>query len=654
VIPDPAPAPHRSFAYRPDIDGLRAVAVLLVVVFHFRLVPQAASGFLGVDVFFVISGYLITSIVTGQLAHGTFSLSQFYVGRIRRLAPPLVATLSSVMVAGALFLFPSALMELSRQGLATQLYVANVYYWRTVNYFGLSADSVYLLHTWSLAVEEQFYLVYPLLLLLLHRLGRRWLLPAIALLALSSFALNLHFVHGKPEATFYLLPTRAFELLGGAVVALWPALSPRSRVPAEVLGWMGAGLIAYGIVSHDRATVFPGTFALFPMLGTAALLASARHVRPATARVLGLPPFVYVGKLSYSLYLVHWPITVFATELLAERYDLPLRWLSLFASVVVAAAFTHGVEGPVRTGKVLASTRSLLTTYGVVLVATGLGFALVQGTEGLPARFAPEVAQTAALANDRPPPMLECEYDARHPERQLPCVLGDESVRPAWLVYGDSHAWALHPALDMWLRATGQAAYFMFRHACPPVFGVEQLNDNGQCRRFNELAERTAQRAEVTHVMLVSSWRQGVDGAFSETPGVFSSQAETARLLARKLAAGLDQLSRAGKQVYVWEPVPEAPGHVPLMMARALHHRRSPDLQSRLRDYRATYAYLFEVLDARRDRVRRIAPTSLLCRDDVCEATLAGKPVFFDNSHLSMGSQPHWARLLEQATTGTR
>ncbi len=201
-------------SYRADIDGLRAVAVLLVLLFHFALVESVNAGYLGVDIFYVISGYLITGILLRHLQDGTLSLLGFYSARIRRLSPALYVVLLGTLTAGTLLLFPEQLQELGRQLPAAQLYFANFYFWLKVNCFGLGSHDVYLLHTWSLAVEERFYLLFPLALLLTRKYLKARFFAVLAALFLASFLLDLYFLARKPEATFYMFPTRAWELLG--------------------------------------------------------------------------------------------------------------------------------------------------------------------------------------------------------------------------------------------------------------------------------------------------------------------------------------------------------------------------------------------------------------------------------------------------------
>ena len=227
--------------YRADIDGLRAVAILLVVVFHFDLFSVGKAGFIGVDIFFVISGFLITSIIVQSLEENRFSFATFLYRRVRRLYPALLATLVFYLVAGAFLLLPDTFEELSLEALLSQLYVVNFYFWRSVNYFGLQADSVPLLHMWSLAVEEQFYLIFPLACLLIWRVKSHWLTSLILLAALLSFSLGYLLTPIKPWASFYLLPTRAWELLAGSLLFLTIRHRSPTRSLALGTGPCGAG-----------------------------------------------------------------------------------------------------------------------------------------------------------------------------------------------------------------------------------------------------------------------------------------------------------------------------------------------------------------------------------------------------------------------------
>lgn len=473
--------------YRHDIDGLRAIAVLMVLVFHFDLAWKGKAGFVGVDVFYVISGFLITTIIKKQLDDNSFDLRAFYISRIRRLAPAFFAVLVMVMAAGAFLLFPDDLYELSKQALASQTYIANFYYWRNINYFGLNADNVLLLHTWSLAVEEQFYLVYPLFLLLTFRYLRRYFWGALFVVLAASFILNLAFVKGYPEATFYLLPTRAWELLLGGITPLIHEKFHRSRQTNELIGIAGFSLILSAMLLYNEQIRVPGTFALLPTFGAVCLILSGTSNTTTTSWLLGLHPIVYIGKISYSLYLVHWPINVYAKNLLEDDYTLPWR-LGMFAlSFVVSAIIYHAIENPFRRRKLFTTDRKLITGYVSGLCVTVFAFLAVKSSDGLPARFPDEVVRIMSYANDKTPTLTKCEFKDKTTLRNSDfCTIGTPGKEPDWLIYGDSHAWAGHDAFDKFLKLKGSAGLFMFRHACPPVNGIHLFKDKGKCLDFNK------------------------------------------------------------------------------------------------------------------------------------------------------------------------
>lgn len=648
-IPPPPASP-----YRPDIDGLRAVAVLLVLVFHFQLVPGGKAGFIGVDVFFVISGFLITSIVKRQLDAGTFELSGFYLARIRRLAPALLAVLLMVMATGALLLFPADFVELSRQVFYSQVYLANIYFWKSVNYFGLGTDNVFLLHTWSLAVEEQFYLLYPLCLLLAHRFARRHLWLVIGLAGIASFGLNVAFVASKPEATFYLLPTRAWELLAGALVAAPAASWRRSRAVDELLGLLGAALIVVAVATYRTEIAFPGYFAILPVVGAACLLVCGQG-SPLASRALSLSPVVYIGKISYPLYLVHWPLNVFASRSLAEDYGIHWR-LTMFAlSVLLAAALYHVVESPVRERRVLVAGRSLLRGYGAGITVTAALFVAVLASGGLPQRFPSEVNRLAGYANDKSPPLTKCEY-AGTPVEILAkdCLIGQPGIPARWLVYGDSHAWAAHAAFDQWLRGKGEAGVFVYRNSCPPVMEVHVFGGRGECPAFNRsVIEFLAAHSEISHVALVSTWRQAAEARLSAARDLRLSPTQSIALFDDRFTQTLVRLHGMGKRIHIWEPVPGAARNVPLELARAKLEGRPPDLEMGIDRYLQENAFFFAALERNRHLVDvAFSPSEVLCSSGRCAATIEGRPAYFDNAHITRSTANFWVGVLQRGERG--
>ena len=647
----PAAATSALPAYRRDIDGMRAIAVLLVLVFHFDLVPGNRAGFIGVDVFFVISGYLITSILIRQLDQGTLSFRAFYLARVRRLAPALIAVLFLTMVAGSALLFPDDLKELSRQALASQFYVANIYFWKNVNYFGLGSDNVFLLHMWSLAVEEQFYLLYPLALWSIHRFRRRYFWVAIGVMLLVSFASNVALVQPKPAAAFYLLPPRAWELLAGALAPLALKWSRPTTVD-ESIGALGIGLLLIAVGIYRTDFRFPGFFALLPVLGATCLLVSGDGRSTRVSRMLSSPLLTYVGKISYPLYLVHWPVYVLAKRSLGEHYDFAWRFGTFALSFLLAAFLYQWIEDPIRHRRFLSRGKTLLRGYGAGLAVAVLAFVLIERTDGLPQRFPQEVVHLANSVNDKSPPLVECEFTGTPSLRNADfCVLGVRGGTPRWLVYGDSHAWAAHDVFDKWLALKGESGLFMYRNSCPPILDIHILGDQGRCNRFNRsVMTFLKEHADIRAVVLVSTWRQAPEARLSRASDLLLSQEDALSLFDEKFSATLAELHRLGKRIYVWEPVPGASENVPLALARAQLEHRSANIEFTKDRYLAENAFFFSTIEKNRDLIDVLfSPADALCRSGMCAATIDGNPAYFDNAHVARSGADFWVGMLQRS-----
>lgn len=322
--------------YRADIDGLRAVAVLPVVLFHAGF-AAFGGGYVGVDVFFVISGYLITRIIAREVREGRFSVLSFYERRIRRIFPALAAVVLFSWFASAYLLLPSAFKDFSQSAAAAALFVSNLLFWRESGYFSPAADSKPLLHTWSLSVEEQFYLLLPLLLLLLRSRPKASRQLALGALAVASFGVSVWLVNGWPTAAFYFSGGRAWELLLGSLLALDGLPRPGNRRSTEALAAAGLGLIAWSVFAYTSFTPFPGWAALPPCLGAAMILLAGERGRSGASAVLSLAPIVWIGRISYSLYLWHWPLLVAAKLYKIEALTWQELMLWLTASFAAAA-----------------------------------------------------------------------------------------------------------------------------------------------------------------------------------------------------------------------------------------------------------------------------------------------------------------------------
>ena len=304
-----AGAVHRPGSYRPEIDGLRAMAVVPVVLYHAH-VPGVSGGFVGVDVFFVISGFLITSQLAADVAAGRFSIVTFYERRVRRIFPALFVMLAVSAVMALWLLLPFELESFAASLRASALFVSNFYFMRETGYFVAAAITKPLLHTWSLAIEEQFYIFFPVYLYAMSRWAPRWLLPVTTVVLVLSLGLCISMTHPQSDAAFFYTPARVWELLTGSVLAL----APRRVLPgwlAQALGAAGLVLIAVAVFGFDARTPFPGSAAMLPAGGAALVILASGANPTASGGLLSLGPIRFVGLISYSLYLWHWPLLVF-------------------------------------------------------------------------------------------------------------------------------------------------------------------------------------------------------------------------------------------------------------------------------------------------------------------------------------------------------
>ena len=641
-----------KISYRADIDGMRALAVMMVLVFHFELISLSEAGFIGVDVFFVISGFLITSILKRQFDVGKFGIVPFYTARIRRLAPALLSVLMFVMMAGAVLLFADDFMELSRQVLASQFYVANIYFWKNVNYFGLGKDDVFLLHMWSLGVEEQFYLLYPTVLLVIYKYQKRWFWPAIAIGLFASFALNVMLVARKPEAAFYLLPTRGWELFAGALVYYGSTRWTRPRALDELLGVLGLGFIFVAIMAFRRDFHFPGYFALLPVVGAGSLLISGGGAGTVVSRLLSLRPITYIGKISYPLYLVHWPIKVFVTRF-SDQGGPAWRWTMLATSILLAAAVYHLVENPIRRRYWLSSNHLLLRGYAVGLALTlTIGFFIGRG-DGLPQRFPADVSRLASFVNDRSPPLSECLFGRKRPLSEHDfCRIGKIADKPKWLIFGDSHAWAGHAVFDRWLQSKGDEGLFMFLNSCPPVVDVHLFGDHEEeCFSFNRaVVDFVDKDQDLDNVVLVSAWAEALEGRLSTSEDIMLSKEASVGLFNTSFSKTLSYLHSIGKRIYVWEPVPGATQSVPQSLAWAALQNRPASIEFTSEEYRANNEFFFSALAKNRHSIAvSFSPSEALCSTGHCAVTINGDPAYFDSSHITRSPWKFWVRMMQQA-----
>ena len=637
---------HGGAAYRADIDGLRAVAVVSVILYHGG-VPGLAGGFVGVDVFFVISGFLISSIIFRQLDQGRFSLANFYERRVRRIAPALSVVLLASTAAATMILLPPDLLRYCRSLVATLLFGSNIYFWRTSGYFDTAATTKPLLHTWSLAIEEQFYLVFPLACVLVARFwprGRaRFFLVILALSLTACVALTPRW----PEAAFYLPVTRAWELLVGVMLSCYGMPPIRSAALRRTLSAVGLAAIVAAVLLFTPATPFPGAAALLPTLGTALVIATNRRDDPLTGRLLVLPPVVLTGRMSYSLYLWHWPVFVFFRQL-TSREPTPLELVGLVVFIfAVSAASWRLVEEPIRRlrgGVPYGRLLGVLSVIGLVLMAAGSagsrsdGFAFLQR---------PDVNRYLAGVRDGNPARSRCfSPGIALLERGTPCRLGPANAEPAFAVWGDSHANALMPLFGALAEEEHVAGIFTGASGCIPLLDVRRIDRRDDCARLGDSVVALVGRRHIRDVILVAYWSVYTDGWEIRPPppqpllaGVAPGDtASPHTVFVRALRRTVDALRAAGARVWIVEQAPTQPRDVPTWLATvakrggdvSLLGRSATAHRARQRFVAGTFR---ELADGR--TVLLVDPATVLCASGRCVTSRDGRSLYMDYRHLS-------------------
>lgn len=625
--------------YRPDIDGLRAIAVLAVVLYHYGIGP-IHGGFVGVDIFFVISGYLITGIIHKEIGRGDFTFVGFYERRIRRIFPALFAVLLATLAVGGWLLLPSDLAKLGNSTLATLLFGSNVLFWRQSGYFDTSSEYNPLLHTWSLAVEEQFYIGLPILLILLHRFAKGWLKLALVACAFASFALCIWVQPLRPSAAFFLSPFRAWELLLGgllAVGAIPPIYDKRLRSAIS----MGAlALLFWSLWWIQAGPGFPGWRAALPVLGTAALLHAGAHGDSWVKRLLSWRPLAFVGLISYSLYLWHWPLMVFVRYRNGMEPLAPaMGGLLLVVAILLAAASYRWIETPFRRNRSIAGTPArnrLFAGAGIVMVAVAGIALLVKADQGWQARFSADVV---ALDQARHPVIPFRECDGHPPDfAGIECRIGVKGAPLRVLLWGDSHALAWAPAMNEILKRQGVAGILAVNSACPPLLGVNNPVDT-VCHSDNERLMRAIGSRHFDTIILHASWT-----SYSDPEGQYTLTDEQGRTgNANVFTPAFDRTIRAlrslaGRIVLVG-PTSGAPSDIPFRLASAARRMQAYPPGRSATDVQLHARWFWQVAQRYRNdpQVVLVDPSRWFCSVQSCRyLSDDGKLLYRDGGHLSL------------------
>ncbi len=548
--------------YRPDIDGLRAIAVLVVVLFHAGF--GMPGGFVGVDVFFVISGFLITGLLARDLDAGTFSLAGFWERRVRRILPAATVVVLATLAIGLLVLIPHSADRLGRAAVAQATMLANFYYWWTVSYFGGPAELLPLLHGWSLAVEEQFYVVFPLVFVLAWRRGRRFTVIFLGIVAIASFLESIREVRSYPDSAFYLLPSRAWELLLGGIVALLPTPDRMGRPTRTVLTGLGLAAIIGSCLWIDPTMPFPGVLAALPCLGTALAIWSEAPGLTTFGRLLALPPMRFVGLTSYSFYLWHWPVLSLLRNLIGEELPPSVSATAILLAFGLAVLTWRFVETPFRRKSRDLSSRTVLirgALASVMVVAIG---GMVWLLQGIPARLDEEESRFVRNLRGSHRLLMPMPFDFR----SLPPTIGacgPSDSEPTLLLWGDSHAVAASEAIDEAAKRAGICGVACLRANSSPVPGLWREGDRPERDEFNQRVLEWIERTpSLRRVVLIARWSSFVNAKHSGAPArlvtddpfAAATPESAIRVLGERLAELADRLRRRGVSLCIVKEVP--------------------------------------------------------------------------------------------------
>ncbi len=624
--------------YRAEIDGLRAVAVTAVILFHAG-VPGLKGGFLGVDVFFVISGYVITQIILRDVAAGRFSFGSFFERRVRRIVPAL-----SVMLAACAFmsliLLPADMRRFDDSFLATIAFQANIYFIKTAGYFATNQQASPLLHMWSLSVEEQIYLVFPICLIGAATLGRHRTIVVVSLLMLCTSALQFVFVRVWPLSGYYLPFMRGGEFLVGSALATGFVPQLRQRYAGEAAALSGLVMLVFAF--HR----FTGSGQEYYCAGLVACVATALVIYGTDAqhslirRGLSVKPAIFVGRASYSLYLWHWPFIVFGTYYVIDSSHLPFAMLvCAAASVPVALLSWSYIERPFRGPNAILSRRQAFiaaAAAGSILVcAGGIGRAM----HGAPWRFDKVVQRII----DQPEGMLSpCTNQSLASIAQHKyCRIGSASATPNFVLWGDSHADMYYNGLDEMARRYGVSGYIFSQVNCPFYYFDSSMPSASGCAARDALIRGIIASMHPKAVIFAERWN-------SATVALSSNSALATQWLTA-MQSGLERtalfVEKSGARVFIVSDVPEALGVVPDILAKAhiagYDIRNGPPDALHLEPSMAQYdamevgpQHIFSAL-ARQHKITFIEPQTLLCDRKKCLVADGIVPLYRDNHHLS-------------------
>jgi peptidoglycan/LPS O-acetylase OafA/YrhL len=641
---------HRT-RYRADLDGLRAVAVLSVIAYHLseRSLP---GGFLGVDIFFVLSGYLITNVIWREALNRELSVARFYERRVRRIMPALVVVLIVVSACSFVMLLPSDLKALSKSALASLSFVANIYFWRGTGYFARSADGKPLLHLWSLGVEEQFYIVFPLLVLLCIRFRRSALMPITAALVLLSLWANFLSTAGNhSEMAFYLLPPRAWELGSGALLALAPFAKVPNPWLRHFLALLATAFLIVGLCLNYGP--FRGLLpaALWEVLGATLAIHLGNVGGSWLTSLLSWNPLVWIGLISYSLYLWHWPILVFIRYYYDVHALSPVQELIAFVLMFTLASLSwRYVERPFRDRAMPVAKVLKWVVCGTILVAAG-SVAVLAGN-GFPFRFSKESARINSAVDTTFRCGLHQTVVFGAASACLLSVPSHNLADATVALLGNSHAQMYAPLVADILSENGREGILVAPESCQPMPDFNQGSSCMAAAQKNLNALEGLPRLQV--VILSMTWPGYFSEAKSESTEVHAFPMGDSKTFLESLDRLIESFEQRGKTVVLVGPIAPPGWEAASVVSRSLAFGRKITEPLFLSEgsFMANQGSMITHFSNRSD-VLLVRPDLVQCKLDKCDYFRDGASLFSDYSHIAEGAlplfRPEFESVLDQA-----
>jgi peptidoglycan/LPS O-acetylase OafA/YrhL len=615
--------------FRHDINGIRALAVLSVVIFHF-LPSWLPGGFVGVDVFFVISGYLMTAIIVTKLTSNNFNIWDFYLARANRIIPALLTLCFVLLVLGFFLLTPVEYGKLAKQTLASSLFISNLVYYKESGYFAEDSLENWLLHTWSLSVEWQFYLIYPIAMIVVSKLFARRLIPLIlAIATLSSLALSIWLSPKNPELSYFALPTRAWEMLAGGLLFFW-GFKTQSRT-TKILEYLGVTFIVLSCIVFSEDIIWPGYAAILPVLGTCLIIATNRN----DSSILNKLLFQKLGTWSYSIYLWHWPLVVLIYTAQLNPIFIPL---GLTLTIVLGYASYNYVERL----KLIDRNSTLINCFKNIPLQSALVIAafsfFVFSTNGIISRASIEY-QTAVNDIKASPLRTKCHTNKYMPLEDACEYFVKENVK--WATLADSHSVEIAYALAKEVSKRGEGVKHFSFSGCKPSYGMD--NDFSPCARwYNDVVDYLIADETIENVVFIHRYSsQIVGGSNHSYPALPPSKIE---IRGEQILENIDRviltLAKHKKNITVLYPVPELPDNISKLIDTNYTQNLNFD------NLKGTETNWFlkrnEVIISHFDNAEYpnnvvfVKPHKHFCDKELCYAVKGGRAVYFDDDHLSV------------------